>query len=359
MLICVVAFVLHRLVDVSCRDHCLTDDPTRGLLGREHIVLERGRLAERWRSERWDSLTLLSPNWMTQLPGYGYHGDDPDGFIGREEVVQLLEDYAAFFNPPLRCGTRVESLQRKPGTDRYLARTADETIEALNVVVATGEYQEPRIPPLSAVLPAGVLQLPSRDYRNPSQLPPGAVLVVGSAASGLQICEDLQEAGRAVYVSVGRGQRWPRRYRGRDFMSWLQDMGLLDDVGQRYYMDPRYGCTGVLTGVRGGHDLDYDRLAAEGVTLLGHLVGAENGVLVFADDLRESLALWDESRAIFARMIDDYIQRTGLDAAGRGAVPCHNHGMAEPGIAARAGPGCKQNPHHHLGDRFQARLRLA
>jgi putative flavoprotein involved in K+ transport len=284
-----------------------------GQLGREHVVLERGRLAERWRSERWDSLTLLTPNWMTQLPGYGYQGDDPDGFIGRDEVVRFFEAYAASFDPPFRCGARVESLQRKPGTDRYLVRTAGETIEALNVVVATGAFQKPRIPPLSAALPVEVLQLASRDYRNPAQLPPGAVLVVGSGASGLQICEDLLEGGRTAFLSVGRCQRWPRRYRGTDVFAWLHATGLLDEVGRRHFMDPKYGCTGVLTGVRGGHDLDYGRLAAEGVTLLGHLLGTENGTLVFADDLRESLGLWDESREIIARMIDDYIQRAGLD----------------------------------------------
>jgi putative flavoprotein involved in K+ transport len=285
-----------------------------GQLAQEHVVLERGRLAERWRSERWDSLTLLSPNWMTQLPGHGYQGDDPDGFYGRDEVVRFLEAYAASFDPPLRCGVRVESLQRKPGTDRYLVRTAGEPIETRNVVVATGAFQKLRIPPLSTALPAEVLQLASRDYRNPAQLPPGAVLVVGSGASGLQICEDLNESGRAVYVSVGRCQRWPRRYRGRDLFTWLHATGLLDDVGRRHIMDSMYGCTGVVTGVRGGHDLDYDRLTAAGVTLLGHLRGAVNGTLVFADDLRESLVLWDESRGILARMIDDYIQRAGLDA---------------------------------------------
>jgi putative flavoprotein involved in K+ transport len=292
-----------------------------GQLGREHVVLERGRLAERWRSERWDSLTLLSPNWMTQLPGFGYDGNDPDGFVGRDAVVQLLEDYAAAFQAPLRCGVNVTSVQPQTGVARYLVHTTDlargttTPIAARNVVVATGAFQHPRIPPLSATLPAGLVQLSSRDYRNPAQLPPGAVLVVGSGGSGSQIADELCEHGRRVYLSVGRCQRWPRRYRGRDIWNWLRDMGILDAVGRRHYLvDASYGCTAVLTGVRGGYDLDYDRFANAGVTLVGHLRGYANGTLHLADDLHASLERWDESRAIMTGQIDAYIQHVGLDA---------------------------------------------
>ena len=288
-------------------------------LGHEHVVLERGRLAERWRSERWDSLTLLSPNWMTQLPGGRYQGNDPDGFVGREWVVRFLENYAAAFEAPLRCGVQAESVQPQDGTSRYLVQTTDlaqdstAAIAARNVVVATGAFQHPRIPPLSAALPAGVLQLSSRDYRNPEQLPPGAVLVVGSGGSGSQIADELSEHGRTVYLSIGRCQRWPRRYRGKDIWTWFDAMGLLDEVGRRHYIDPAYGCTAVLTGVRGGYDLDYDRFAAAGMTLVGHLQGYENGTLRIADDLQESLDRWDESRTLLTGMIDAYIQQAGLD----------------------------------------------
>jgi putative flavoprotein involved in K+ transport len=293
--------------------YCLTR------LGHEHVVLERGRLAERWRSERWDSLTLLSPNWMTQLPGRGYQGNDPDGFVGRDWVVQFLEDYAAAFEAPLRCGVQAESVQPDDGGSHYLVRTSDlahgstATIAARNVVVATGAFQHPKIPPLSATLPAGIRQLSSRDYRNPAQLPPGAVLVVGSGGSGSQIADELCEHGRTVYLSIGRCQRWPRRYRGKDIWTWLNDMGLLDEVGRRHYIDPSYGCTAVLTGVRGGYDLDYDRFAAAGVTLLGHLQGYENGTLRIADDLQERLDRWDESRTLLTGMIEAHIQQAGLD----------------------------------------------
>ena len=295
--------------------YCLTR------LDHEHVILERGRLAERWRSERWDSLTLLSPNWMTQLPGGRYQGNDPDGFVGRNWVVRFLEDYAAAFQAPLRCGVRVESVQPDEGDSRYLVRTTDlahggaATIAARNVVVATGAFQHPRIPPLSAALPTGVLQLSSRDYRNPAQLPAGAVLVVGSGGSGSQIADELCDHGRTVYLSIGRCQRWPRRYRGKDIWTWFDDMGLLDEVGRRHYIDPSYGCTAVLTGVRGGYDLDYDRFAAAGVTLVGHLQGCEDGTLRIADDLQESLNRWDESRTMLTGMIDAYIQQAGLDVA--------------------------------------------
>jgi putative flavoprotein involved in K+ transport len=282
--------------------------------GREHVILERGRLAERWRSERWDSLVSITPNWLTQLPGIAYQGDDPDGFLRRDAVIELLEAYAASFQPPLREGAPVAALQRQPGTDRYLVRTAHQTLVARNVVVATGAYQQPKIPPLSAALPAHIHQLASRDYRTPTQLPPGAVLIVGSGAAGLQICEDLLAGGRTVYVSIGRAQRWPRRYRGHDVLAWFQAMGLLDDVGRCHYLDPKYGGGAVLTGVRGGHDLDYDRLAAAGVRLLGRLQGVAAGRLDFADDLRQTLALWDASRDVVTDMIDAYIQRVGLDA---------------------------------------------
>jgi putative flavoprotein involved in K+ transport len=281
--------------------------------GQEHVVLERGRLAERWRSERWDSLTLLTPNRMTQLPGYGYGGDDPDGFISRDEVIQYLEEYAAFFDPPLRPGVEVVSLQVKPGSSRYVVRADGGIIETMNVVVATGPFQQPRIPPFSPSLPSELLQLHSRDYTNPAQLPPGAVLVVGSGASGLQICEDLCRSGRTVYLAIGRCNRWPRSYRGTDIFSWLIAMGLMDTVGLESFVGPEYGCTGVLTGVDGGHDLDYDRFAADGVTLLGHLRGAENGTFFFADDLRESLLLWDESWSVLQNMVETYIKDARLE----------------------------------------------
>lgn len=299
-------------------------------LGREHVILERGRLAERWRSERWDSLTLLTPNWLTQLPGYGYRGDDPDGFMGRDEVVRFLEGYAASFDPPLRCGVQVESVRPKPDADRYLVSTDTGIIEARNVVVATGPYQQPKIPAASTLLPAGLLQVHSRDYRNPAQLPPGAVLVVGSGASGLQICEDLYRSGRTVYLAVGRCNRQPRRYRGMDMIAWLDTMGFLDTAGLQTFTDPKYGCVAVLTGVGGGYDLDYDRLAAAGVTLLGHLREVEGGTLVFADDLRESLLLWDESWDVLRGMIEAHISKTGLDLPPEAdPVPAPSRGWRE------------------------------
>lgn len=283
--------------------------------GRAHVVLERGRLGERWRSERWDSLTLLGPNWLLEMPGIRYAGDDPDGFMAKDEVVRFLEGYAATFEPPLRCGVAVESLRRQPGTGRYLLQTGDGIIDAANVVVATGPFQRPKVPLLAASLPGDVVQLTPSAYRNPAQLPPGAVLIVGSGSSGCQICEELCDSGRRVYLSVGRCRRSVRRYRGRDTRWWASRMGTFERTVESLPSPAaRTRCGTQVTGVRGGHDLDYRRFALDGVVLLGHLRGVEDGRLRFADDLAETLADWDASLAEELRAIDSYIDRTGMDA---------------------------------------------
>ena len=190
-----------------------------GQFGREHVVLERGRVAERWRSERWDSLTLLAPNSTHPMPGHAFPGD-PDAFASRDEVVRFLDGYASTIRAPLRCGVRVTALRANPGTERLVVETDHAMLEARNVIVATGPFQEPVIPPFAASLPPEVVQVTANRYTNPAQLPPGPVLVVGSATSGCQIVEDLQGAGRHVYLSVGRHRRAVRRYRGRDITAW-------------------------------------------------------------------------------------------------------------------------------------------
>src|SRR5262249_31932748 len=197
-------------------------------LGREHLILERGRLAERWRSERWDSLTFQFPNWMIELPGYPYQRDDPEGFAPRDEVVRFLEGYAASIHAPLRLGVRVRTLRPRPGSRGFLIETDEAAIEAANVVVATGPYQQPAIPEFGASVLHDVFQVHSPVSRNPEQLPPGAILVVGSGASGCQIAEDLHASGRQVYLSVGTHRRVPRRYRGRDFGWWQLVLGRYD-----------------------------------------------------------------------------------------------------------------------------------
>jgi len=178
-------------------------------LGRPHVVLERGRVAERWRSERWDSLAFQFPNWSLRLPGHEYRGSEPEGFASRDEVVAFIERYREMIDAPVRTGVSVTRVSRAAASGDFRLETTEGRVAAANVVVATGPYQEPLVPPAAGALPAGVFQVHSSGYRNPSQLPPGAVLVVGSGASGCQIVEDLLAAGRVVYLSVGRHRRFP------------------------------------------------------------------------------------------------------------------------------------------------------
>ncbi len=283
-------------------------------LGREHVILEEKWPGHRWRTERWDAFAYQFPNWTLQLPGYGYQGDDPDGFIVRNEVARFVEGYATFIQAPVRCDTRVTDLRQKPGGDGFLVESNDATIEAANVVIATGAYQRPAIPRLAASMPPGVFQVHSSSYRNPRQLPPGAALVVGSGASGCQIAGDPHEDGRQVYLAVGNHGRWLRRYRGRDIVWWIVKMGLWDLTVDAVPPEDRKGYLGVLTGVNGGHDLDARCLAAKGVALLGHLRGVEDGTCTFASDLEQTLIRADETCNRLLSSVDDYIQKNGLDA---------------------------------------------
>jgi putative flavoprotein involved in K+ transport len=281
---------------------------------REHVILERGRVGERWRSERWDSFTLQTPNWANGLPGFAYEGDDPDGFLPRDEMVGVLEQYAAAFKAPLRAGIEVDSVRQSSGPGRYRIGAGTEGIEAANVVIATGPFQQPKIPLLAAHLSQSILQLAASAYRNPEQLPPGSVLVVGSGASGCQIAEELREAGRQVYFSLGRCERTPRRYRGRDAIWWSVALGRWEQTADVLRSpDEKYRCGAQLTGVRGGHDLDYRRLADDGVVLLGRLQGVEDGTLGFAADVRETLTSWDESLKAFKERADSHNRQVGLD----------------------------------------------
>src|SRR5690242_9765116 len=287
--------------------------------GRAHVVLERGRVAERWRSERWDSLHFQFPNWSLALPGQPYDGPQPDAFSSREEVVAFIERYCAVTAAPVRTGVRVDAIRSAPGTDGFRLETSHGLLAASNVVVATGPYQEPVIPPPAGALPPRVTQVHSSAYRNPSRLPPGAVLVVGSGASGCQIVEDLLAAGRTVYLSVGRHRRFPRRYRGRDMFWWMERMGALDQtLAER--PEARGRPNPLVTGVGGGHDIDLRDYAARGVTLLGRVEAVDGARLRLADDLNAQIAHGDEGVAAFTRSVDAYVARAGL-AAPEEALP--------------------------------------
>src|SRR5215212_2155871 len=194
-------------------------------LGIEHTVIERGAVGQRWRNERWDSLTLLTPNWATQLPGLHYDGTDPDGFETRDGYVSYLERYSLTIRAPVQEQTTVESLNKSDSSDGYTLRTSRGVIEAKNVVIATGPFHTPHIPDVGGAIPKAVLQIHTSQYRNPQQLPNGSVLVVGGGNSGLQIAEELAKSGRRVYLSVGRLRGAPRRYRGKDLIWWLIKLG--------------------------------------------------------------------------------------------------------------------------------------
>jgi len=280
-------------------------------LGREHVILERARMGERWRSERWDSLTFQFPRYSMTLPGFGPPAGDRDGFAPRDEVVRFLEDYRSRIAPPLKEGVTVRAVTPGRGRARYEIDTDAGAYATDHVVAATGPYQAPALPPEAAGLPAVIAQVHASRYRNPKSLPPGAVLVVGSGASGCQIVEDLLDAGRPVHLSVGRHRRVPRRYRGRDVWWWIDQMGVLDQtVDDR--PDGKITPNPLVTGARGGHDIDLRAYAAAGVTLLGHLEGRRNGRLYFADDAEREIRSGDEGLAAFVKAADEWAARAGL-----------------------------------------------
>jgi putative flavoprotein involved in K+ transport len=273
--------------------------------GLEHVVLERDRVAERWRAARWDSLRFQFPNIMLGLPGMIYDGPEPDGFARHDEVAAWLERYAALVAAPVREHTPVTSLDR--WGDSWWVTTADSELRAGAVVVATGPFQRGRVPVASAGFSGGLVQLHSVDYRNPELLPPGAVLVVGSGASGSQIAEELAAAGRSTYLSVSRHRRVPRRLLGRDIMTWLIELGLMDRT-RADWVDGRMPPTVLVTGVEGGHDLDLRKLGERGVTLLGSLRGAVGELVHFADDAEPILAAAD---TMHDEIVHAIVQRAG------------------------------------------------
>jgi putative flavoprotein involved in K+ transport len=281
--------------------------------GREHLVLERARVAERWRSERWDSLRFQFPNWSLALPGQGYTGDEPDGFAHKDEVVRFIERYADRIAAPLRCGVDVTALRRAPLGGGFELGTSQGCIVARHVVVATGPYQRPRLPRWSQELPAEIVQLHARDYRYPQALPEGAVVVIGSGASGCQIADELLEAGRHTFLSIGRHRRVPRRYRGHDVFWWRRELGELDrtvdDMPPGLRPPPP-----LVTGANGGYEVDLRRSAGRGLQLCGHLTGITDSTLVWGDDLQESLLAGDRHYRAFVSEVDAYVAQTGLDA---------------------------------------------
>ena len=276
--------------------------------GRPHLVLERGRIAERWRIERWDGLRFQFPNWSVELPDFPFRCEGPHGFATSHEIVAYLEAYAGLIKPPIRCGVTVTGLRRHEGGKRLLAQTPSGSIVASNVVIATGPYQRPVLPHLLCG-DFDLFQVHASAYKTPTQLPSGAVLVVGSGASGAQIAEELLRAGRKVYLSVGRHKRMPRRYRGHDLIWWLREMALDRTPVEKRGLDATLP---LITGAYGGHTIDFRAFAEHGIILLGRLKATEGTSLKFADDLDQSIAYGDAAYSAFLDLVDTYVERNRM-----------------------------------------------
>ena len=277
--------------------------------GVPHLVLERHRIAERWRTQRWDSLVANGPAWHDRFPNLEFSECDPDAFAPKEMVADYFVAYAQKINAPIRCGVEVEEVRPQVGRPGFRVQTSQGELEANYVVVATGPFQCPAIP---ALVPDGaeIMQLHSSAYRNPAALPDGAVLVVGAGSSGVQIADELLRAGKKVYLSVGPHDRPPRRYRGRDFVWWLGVLGKWDAAA------PGPGTEHVtiaVSGAYGGRTVDFRRLAGEGMMLLGRTECFEAGEMYFAADLADNLAQGDASLRSLLDEADAYTERNGLD----------------------------------------------
>ena len=278
-----------------------------------HVVLERGRVAERWRSERWDSLRLLTPNWQSRLPGFAYDGPDPDGFMTMPEVAGFLERYARRAEVPVVTGTEVTAVT--PAARGYRVATTTGTWTARVVVVATGHCDTPSVPRLAAGLSLGLTQIVPAQYRRPGQLPPGGVLVVGASATGVQLADELRQAGRDVTIAVGHHTRVPRAYRGRDILWWLDAMGVLRERTDQVYdvAVSRAQPSFQLVGRPDHATLDLLTLRARGVHVVGRLLGVDGPRIRLDDDLVATTVSADVKLAVLLRRIDRFAASAGLE----------------------------------------------
>jgi putative flavoprotein involved in K+ transport len=301
-------------------------------LGREHVVLEQAaQAAPVWRNQRWDSFTLVTPNWVLKMPGAEYDGPEPDAFLPRDELIAYFERYVDRFQLPVQTNAHVASVEplQRGG---FRVTTPGRHYEATNVVMATGFFQQPKIPPFAANLSPGITQLHSSQYRNPALLPAGAVLVVGSGQSGCQIAEELYQRGRNVFLATGTAGRVPRRYRGKDVIAWLVETGFIDLTPEQ--MPPgmsKFEGIPHLSGTMGGHTINLHQFARDGVTLLGHLRGAAGNMVSVAPDLHENLAKVDQFERDVLTMLDGYIAKKGLDAPAEEVAQLRD-GYAQPMI---------------------------
>ena len=279
--------------------------------GVEHAVLERGAVGQAWRG-RWDSFCLVTPNWSVQLPGGAYDGPEPDGFMSRDEIVAYLERYATRIAAPVRENVDVAGVS--PSDGGFLLETSEGDLAADAVVVASGSYRRPHLPPAADTLPAGLLRLTADDYRSPGELPDGAVLVVGSGQSGCQIAEELHDAGREVVLSCGRAPWLPRRCGDHDLVWWLRETGFLDaSVDTLPGPKARLFANVLASGRDGGHDLHLRVLRERGVTLAGRFLGVAGGRVRFGGDLGDSVAWGDERYAQLRALFESLARERGLE----------------------------------------------
>jgi putative flavoprotein involved in K+ transport len=307
-------------------------------LKQPHLIVERQRIAERWRSERWDSLVANGPAWHDRFPNMTFSGIDPDSFASKQQIVDYFEAYATQIAAPIRCGVNVEALHpQQLGIPGFRAHTSEGIIDAKNVIVATGPFQRPLVPAAVPAL-AGIAQIHSAAYRNPGQLREGAVLLIGAGSSGVQIADELVRAGRRVYLSVGPHNRPPRRYRGRDFVWWL---GVLGEWDTKVISPGTEHVTIAVSGAHGGHTVDFRNLAARGITLLGSAGEYQDGVLRFLPNLGQNIALGDANYLSMLTAADAYVAQKGLDLPEEPEAhkiapnpPCVTHPVLQLNLAA-------------------------
>jgi putative flavoprotein involved in K+ transport len=280
----------------------------------DHLVLERGEVGNTWNVERWDGFHLVNPNWAVQLPGFHYAGEEPDGYLSKRETIDYLQGYAKHFDAPVRAGVEVETLEQH-GDAYRLTTSSCHVIEARCVVVATGAFGVPKTPDFSSGLSSSVTQIHSAEYKNPKTLDDGGVLVVGSGQSGAQISEELLQADKQVWLSVGNAGRRPRRYRGRDSSWWNYTMGNFDKTIENVESidSARFGSSSHTSGAGGGHDIYLRQMAKNGVTLVGPVTGGDDVTISLRTDLKEILDAVDAHPIQWKQGVDEYVEKHGIN----------------------------------------------
>ena len=300
----------------------------------DHIVLEKNQIGYSWQEKRWDSFTLVTPNWQCTLPGYSYPGNDPHGFMEKDEIVEYIKDYAKSFNPPIRTGVEVCRVRKNHSLGLFELATSLGELTADQVVIATGGYHIPKIPRMGERLPEDIVQLHSSHYKNPQSMPEGEILVVGTGQSGCQIAEDLHLAGRKVHLCVGGAPRSPRQYRGKDVVEWLDAMGYynltIDEHPDKEKV--RTKTNHYVTGRSGGHEIDLRTFALEGMNLYGSLENIRGENLEFKSNLKENLDRADDVAESIKRTIDEYIARNHISAPPK--IPYQPVWQPEKGVSA-------------------------